>query len=346
MGAPKPQLLEMQRFSARIAEIAPEGWETVAADSVIVVPEHLEKVLPFTIQQYRDDIRDNLFQSYIAAREADLRIRMVREEDGIPGGASLYLLPSNKMMSAPGARRLSELAAAGATVYMSYFAGSTANQRGPWIAGLEELFGVRQSLRYGLVDPITDDVVTFEFLEDLGELSPGSRLSFKVAGTPSARCFLPVEPVDAKVLAVDGAGRPALLRHSVRNGSTVLCTYPIEHMAARLASANPEDTWRLYSALASAAGAKRPVRVADPRVLAGGIRTGDGEIAVYVNCSSDQVILEPILAGSLQSPGLGDGAVLAPFGVATAPFSQVQGDLSGNTSEPGMDTREEEEGGI
>ena len=34
---------------------------------------------------YRQDIRDNLLQSYIAAREADLPVQLVRERDGIPG---------------------------------------------------------------------------------------------------------------------------------------------------------------------------------------------------------------------------------------------------------------------
>ncbi len=173
-------------------------------------------------------------------------------------------MPSAKLITAPGAQRLLALAKGGATVYASYFAGSTNSRRGPWITPLEEIFGVRQQLRYGLIDPILEDVVTFELVEDLGELKPGETLSFKVGGSESARAFLPVEPTDAKVLAVDAAGRPALLRHSVGAGSTVLCTYPIEHMAAHRAFANPEDTWRLYSALASAAGVARPVRVPDP----------------------------------------------------------------------------------
>ena len=47
------------------------------------------------------------------------------------------------------------------TVYLSYFAGSTPNQRGPWLSWLDEIFGVRHLLRYGLVDPIVDDEVVF-----------------------------------------------------------------------------------------------------------------------------------------------------------------------------------------
>jgi hypothetical protein len=215
-------------------------------------------------------------------------------------------------------------------VYASYFAGSTNSRRGPWITPLEEIFGARQNLRYGLIDPIVEEVVTFEFLEDLGDLKPGDVLSFKVGGSQAARAYLPVEPVDAKVLAVDGAGRPALLRHAVGAGSTVLCTYPIEHMAAHRASANPEDTWRLYSALASLSGVARPVRVDDPRVLVGGIRTGTGEIAVFVNCSSDVVAVEPLLTGSLRPPSPEGWSTLEAFGVAAV---RCEGS-TGGVSEP------------
>ncbi|MGA2527925.1 MAG: cellulase family glycosylhydrolase [Acidimicrobiales bacterium] len=342
-GEPKPQLVELKSFAAKLAEIAPKGWERPAGDTAIVVPEHLERVLPFTLQEYRDDIRDDLMQCYVAAKEADLRVCMLRERDGLPAVARLYLVPSAKLITAPGAERLAVLADGGATVYASYFAGSTNRQRGPWMFGLEEMFGVRHLLRYGLIDPITEDVVTFEFLEDLGEIKPGTKLSFKVSGSPSARSYLPVEPVDAKVLAVDDSGRPALLRHSIGAGSTVLCTYPIEHMAAHQPSANPEGTWRLYSALASAAGVVRPVRVNDPRVIVGSLRSNSCEIVIFVNCSSDRITVEPIVTGPLQlSPG--GWSTLDPFGVAAV---RLEGSAAGfPRSESRKDTREEEEGGI
>ena len=327
-GRPKPQLIEVQRFAEKLAELAPDGWETTAGEAAIVVPEHFEHVLPFTIQQFREDMGDDLLQSYVAAKEADLPVSLVRERDGLPAGARLYLVPSAKLITAPGAHRLRQLAEGGATVYASYFAGSTDSRRGPWLTPLDEIFGVRHNLRYGLVDPIDEDVVTFEFLEDLGEIKPGDVLSFRAGGTPCARAYLPVEPTDAKVLAVDGAGRPALLRHSTGAGATVLCTYPIEHMAAHRAGANPEDTWRLYSALASAAGVSRPLRVHDPRVLTGRIRTGSGQIAVFVNCSSDVVGIEPLTTGSLRLPPPGDWARLEPFGVSAVLCEGFAGPLT------------------
>ena len=313
-GRPKPQLLELRRFAEQLRELVPDAWEAVAGEVAIVVPEHYERVLPFTIQQFRDDMRDDLLQCYVAAREADLPVSLLRERDGLPDGARLYLVPSAKLITAPGARRLLALAEGGATVYASYFAGSSNSRRGPWITPLEEIFGVRHNLRYGLIDPIVDEVVTFELVEDLGGLQPGDVLSFKVGGSDAGRAYLPVEPVDAKVLAVDGAGRPALLRHRVGTGSTVLCTYPIEYMAAHRSSSNPEDTWRLYSALASLSGVARPVHVEDPRVMVGCLRTGAGHIAVFVNCSSDVVAVEASVTGSLRLPAHGGWSTLEPFG--------------------------------
>jgi endo-1,4-beta-mannosidase len=314
-GRPKEQLRELSEFAGFVRELSETGWARVAGEAALVVPEHFERELPFTDVAFRRDIRDNLLQSYIAAREADLPVELVRERDGLPGAARLYLAPCAKLLTAPGLERLRELARAGSTVYLSYFAGSTANQRGPWLSWLDELFGVRHKLRYGLVDPIVDDEVTFEFIEDFGDLAGGARLSFRVAGEPSARSYLPVETAGAEIVAVDDQGRPALLRHALGAGSTVFCTYPIEHMAARTPAANPESTWELYSALAAAAGVSRPVRVDDARVLVGRLRAGGSETVLFVNCSNDPIVAEPSVGDGV-GLGMTGPLILKPFGVA------------------------------
>jgi endo-1,4-beta-mannosidase len=314
-GRPKPQLRVLREFAALVRELSANEWERVAGDAALVVPEHFERVLPFTEPAYRHDLRENLLQGYVAAREADLPVELMRERDGLPGGAQLYLVPCAKLLTAPGLDRMRELAEAGATVYASYFAGSMPIQRGPWLSSLDEIFGVRHRLRPGLVDPIVEDEVIFQFVDDLGDIAEGTRLTFRVAGEPSARAFLPVDPLGAEVVALDGHGRPALLRHRIGAGWAVLCTYPIEHMAARSPSVNPEDTYRVYSALAAAAGVARPVRVDDPRVLVGRVRSGDAETALFVNCSGDAIAAEPILSGVELDPATGTLA-LEPFGVA------------------------------
>ena len=316
-GRPKPQLHALAEFSSLVRELSGTGWERVAGDAAIVVPEHFERVLPFTHDAYRSDLGADLLQSYVAAREADLPIGVVRERDGLPDTARLYLVPSAKLLTGPGLQRLRALASSGATVYASYFAGSTPSQRGPWLTWLDEIFGIRHRLRYGLVDPIEDDEVVFELVEALGDLEAGTQLRFRVAGEPSARSYLPVDPVGAQVIAVDGHGRPALLRHALGAGSTVFCTYPVEHMAARTPRVNPEDTWRLYSALATLAGVARTVRVDDPRVLVGRLRGRQTETVLFVNSSSDTVQAEPVVADG-ESLAPAGALTIGPFGVAVA----------------------------
>ena len=293
-GRPKESLRVLRDFSALVRDLAEEGWAPEPASAAIVVPEHFERELPFTDAAYRRDIHDQLFQSYVAAREADIPVGLVRERDGLDTEARLLLAPCAKLLTGPGIERLRQLTSGGATLYLSYFAGSTTNQRGPWLSWLPELFGVEHRLRYGLVDPIEDSEVVLELVTDLGELTSGTRLTFAVSGEPSARSYLPVEPRDADVVAIDSYGRPALLRRRLGVGQAVLCTYPLEHMAARTPWANPENTWRIYSALARLAGVERRIHVDDPRVLAGVLRGGTRDTAVLVNCSSSAVSLRPI----------------------------------------------------
>jgi hypothetical protein len=176
-------------------------------------------------------------------------------------------------------------------------------------------------LRNGLVDQIEDAEVTFVFEAAFGTIPVGARLTFSVAGTEYGRAYLPVQPDGAEVIAVDGHGRPALLRRSVGTGAIVLCTYPIEHMAAMTARVNPEPTGTLYNALAVAAGLRRPVTVDDPRIAADLMVRADGVRFVWLVSQVDQpVTVKPQLAAGLQLACL-DGSVvdgmiaMAPFGV-------------------------------
>ena len=130
-----------------------------------------------------------------------------------------------------------------------------------------------------MVDPIEDDQVIFAFGRDFGTLSAGARLTFRVGGNEHSRAYLPVRPDGAEVLAVDGHGRPALLLRRVGAGSLVLCTYPLEHMAAATPRVNPEATSTMYDALAAHAGVRRLVTVDDPRVACDVLVHSDGPVS-------------------------------------------------------------------
>ena len=62
----------------------------------------------------------------------------------------------------------------------------------------------------------------------------------------------------------------------------------------------------------------RPVRVADPRVLVGLVRSGRGRTAVFVNCSPDTVAVEPLFADDLSLESYSPTLTLAPYAVVAA----------------------------
>ena len=320
-GTPKPQLAELARFAESLAAIDVAGCTRTDAGAALVLPEVFESPVPFTDPADRAHIYGALNQAYVSARGADLPCGITREIDGIDPGARLYLVPSAKQLTAPGWERLEQLAAGGAVVYVSYSAGSGSFQRGPWYSRLNEMFGVEHQLAYGLVDRIEDDVVELTFVADLGTLPAGSVLAFRAAGTGDSRAYLPVRPDGAEVVAVDSGGRPALLRRRHGSGLVMLCTYPLEHMAALTPRVNPCDIVPLYDALAVAAGVDRPVTVDDPAVSADVLAHADGRrFAVLVSQHGAETVVKPDLSPGYALAGLGGDRVDDPGEIILGPF--------------------------
>jgi hypothetical protein len=101
----------------------------------------------------------------------------------------------------------------------------------------------------------------------------------------------------------------------------VLCTYPIEHMAAQTMAVNPEPTWRLYSALADVAQVLPEARVNDPRVIVGEMVHEDGRRFVWlINASDTPLVCTPFIAtGTLRDlthQERQSSVELGPFGVS------------------------------
>jgi endo-1,4-beta-mannosidase len=313
-GEPKAALGELARFSRFVRDL-PDGARAACrrpAEARIVLAEHFERALPFASEADRSDIRDIVLQAYVTAREADLRVTAARERDGLPEQTKLFLAPCTRQLTAPGMRTLQERVSAGAVLYLSYFAGSTDTQRGPWLYGLQEIFGVRHLLRYGLTDPIEGRELPVTFRERFGAIAAGERLCFAVGGNVHGDSFLPVEPAGAEVVAVDDQDRPVLLVGRCGRGTTVLCTLPLEYMAARTPRVNPEPTWRIYDALSDLAGVPRPLRCADPRVSCITLEGVEGPgLASVTNLSP-----EPLEA-TLIERGTERALQLAPYDVHT-----------------------------
>jgi endo-1,4-beta-mannosidase len=336
-GKPKATLIEMRSFAATLAAIGAGRCGRTDTDVVLIVPAHLDTAFPFTAPGDRICAVKSLAQAYVSARLADLPPALIRESDGIAaardGGrnmpvpdrgpaARLYLTPSVKQLLAPTASVLEELAAAGACVYLSYFAGENDWHRGPSYGRLNELFGVIHQLDAGLGDPIEDDVAEFTFTRDFGGLPAGQTLRFKVAGNDHSRAFLPVVPAagGAEVVATDAHGRPALTVRRTGAGSLVLCTYPVEYMAAHIPAVNPDATVTLYGALAAHAGVRQPVTVDDPRVACDTLVRDDGvRFAVLVSHCGEPLTVKPQLAGgerltALTGEDVNGTATMDPYG--------------------------------
>ena len=329
-GTPKAPLLELQDFGRVLEAIDLTGCERLPAQTALVVSSYLETGYPLADEQDRTLVFGALEQAHIAAREADLALGFVRETDGIVDGYKLYIVPSTKQLTGPSWLRLGELAEAGATVYVSYCAGESDFQRGPWWTATEELFGVRHQLVYGLVDPIVDDVVQLRFEVDFGSIKAGEMLSFRVGGGPNARAFLPVEVTDGQVVARDGHGRPAIVLRPRGAGAMVLSTYPLEHLAASCGRVNPEQTWRLYAALADRAGVVSAVTVDSPEVLVDGLVNEDGRRFVWLVSEHDgPLVVHPrVTAGARLIPLEGGGPVeeveLAAYGVTVLQLTTTE----------------------
>lgn len=320
-GRPKPTLGELAAFGSVLDRVEVDRCRRAETQTALLVTDYLGRDEPFTEPTDRPVIRDVLHQTYVAARAADLAPAVVRERDGVPA-ARLLLLPCGRQLAAPSWEALEVQAAAGTTVYLSYFAGASGFQRGPWHHFFGAFCGVEPRLRYGLVDPVTASEARWRLVEDLGDLEAGTELTFRVAGNEHGRARLPLRPTEAAVLAVDAQGEPALLRRRVGAGAVVLSAYPVEYFAACTARANPEDTWRLYRALAVETGTLGPVTVARPDVWVDGLVRDDGARFVwFVSASPEPLTVTPALPAGARLVDLDVGApaevvALEPYGVA------------------------------
>ncbi|MFI5664891.1 cellulase family glycosylhydrolase [Streptomyces sp. NPDC051684] len=313
-GRPKEPLHELAAFAEVLKTVDFPRCRRTDAGAALVVPAFLEKGYPYSRPADRPLIFTSLHQSYVAARGADLPVGFVREVDGLPqdGDVQLYLLPSTRQLTTRTRRGLEERARAGATVYLSFCSGEHSGTRGPWFHDLDGLFGVEMQLSYGVAEPIEDDELAMTFTEDFGGVRAGETLRFPVAGNEDSRAWLPVVPDGARVVATDAHGRPALLVHEIGAGRAVLATYPLEHMTARTAHVNPEQTHRLYAALAEVAGAARPVTVDTPLVSADTLVHEDGRRFLWlVSQADEELTVRP--ADRLGKPL--DEVTLAPYGV-------------------------------
>ncbi|MER7446442.1 cellulase family glycosylhydrolase [Microbacterium sp. NPDC097977] len=280
-GTPKPALRELGAFARAVRDRGLAHATRASTRTGLVVSSYFDGGFPFWGPEESPALRDALLEGYIAARLADLAPAIVRDDADVPA-LPLLVVPSAKAITTPGARALADAARAGSTVWVSFSCGETLNQRGWWWPGVDQTFGVRHAARYGLAEPVTGDTVVLHFEEAFGDLAAGEQLVLPVGGPDIARAVLPVEATEARVVARDAEGRPALLVHETGAGRLVLCTYPVELFAARTGFVDRSSIVRLYRALAEIADAAGPVQVSAPDVYGDLVHGPDGEPSIVL----------------------------------------------------------------
>ena len=291
------------------------------SDAALVVPSYLDTVYPFTVEQDRTYLADMLRQAYVSARLADLPLALTRESDGIGHDARLYLVPSAKQLLSPTWHELEALAAGGATVYVSYSAGTDSVHAGPWYARLNEMFGVEHQLGYGAPARVEDEKVTLSSPRISGRSPAARSLPSVPPGTERAAAYLPVRPDGAEVVAVDGHDRPALPAAPHRRGLDDPVHLSDRAHGGRNSGGQPRGDQHALRRAGDPRGRGRPVTVDDPRVAADVLVHSDGsQFAWLVSHAAEPVTVKPQLASGAQLCTL-DGTpasatlALAPFGV-------------------------------
>jgi hypothetical protein len=215
--------------------------------------------------------------AFILCREAGIHAGFPREYDDwsevpllltpVPAGDSW-----GYHLYTPFWQRVRPYVEAGATLYASLSAASALS-----IPDVVELFGVNLADR-----AFWRPEVKLTFDEDFFGIRAGEVFEFSAQpGLQSTGVMLNVH--DARVLARDHEGNPALLVHEVGQGHAVLCAYPIELMLGRTPNAleGRSNYWRLYRALKRLAGIQSLFSVDQPEVEVGCL-TGKGRAYVII----------------------------------------------------------------
>jgi hypothetical protein len=341
-----PHGQEMRRMSQVLRQLDLKGIEPAPIEAGIVVPhewavgpdynqygfppDKLYQYAPENILNYRTDARGNrvLIQSWLSTfvlcREAGIHVGFPREADDW-SQVQLLLAPM-PATSTWGYHLYSSFwgqvrphVAAGATLYASLSAASAIP-----LPDSSELFGANLADR-----ALWRPQVQLTFVEDFFGIMAGEVFEFQASpGLLGTGVMLNVH--DARILARDQDGNPALLVRELGNGHTVLCAYPIETMLGTTPNAFEGESfyWRLYRAVKQLAGIQSPFSANRPEVEVGCLTGKERDYVILVNHTSAAVSGEVVA-----SRGNGEVMHILPEGIE--PVVQTGGtwhfELSGFT---------------
>ncbi len=245
-GSRKPQADEVARFAAFLARHDSDEWQRETPALAIGRTSYYLQEFPFDWGWSKPELRDLYLQTFTSSLAAGLDAGFADLSYPVAPSVKLLVVPCLQQVTTQDARHLENFVRDGGMLYMSY--GGE-----PWFPDLGGFIGARPRIHYGLVES-TLDSLRLTVARDFGDLARGSELRFTVRGEQRRRAPLVCEPREAKVLATDQSGRPALLERQLGAGRVIFSTYPLEYYALHGLHANTTDETRVvYQALARAA---------------------------------------------------------------------------------------------
>ena len=155
------------------------------------------------------------------------------------------------------------------------------------IPDMAPLFGAR------LVDTATVSEITLKVVTPFGNLKPGDTFHYSLPGSGPKYWGSILEVHGGKVIAVDQAGRPALVANTLGSGKTLLSAYPLEAYLAGTPSVfeGTENTHRIYQAFREWTGVKPLFRTDQPSVEVSALKGDSRGYAIVVNHSAQSYSL-------------------------------------------------------
>jgi endo-1,4-beta-mannosidase len=305
----RPAGQELRTFSRLLAQLDLNDVEPASGEVALIVPHEWSKphgdfsrfglegaeAIPYVSVQDRGGMPEppgtsherseanswligSLLSAYILARRAGLKVDLCREYTDWQDHP-LLLLPSPLTSTEKNLvhvhtgfwERVRKYVEEGGTVYASVCADAA-------IPEMADVFGATLS------DHTPVEQLTIKIVAPFGDLDPGEVFAFRPSAD-RAQHWPAILETAGEVLAVDQAGRPALVAHNYGSGRSLLSAYPIEsYLAVRPAAfEDEENTHRLYRALWSWAGL-RPLFTSDhPSVEVAGLVGKKRGYAVLAN---------------------------------------------------------------
>jgi len=240
-GSRKPQAEEFARFAAFVRQHDPAVWLPEVPRAAIARTSFYLESFPFDWGWTKPELRNLYLQAYANCVRAGFEARFADLDRNVE--SDVLIVPCLQQLTTRDADQLEAFARAGGTVYVSY--GGE-----PWHPDLESLIGARPLIEYGVVELARASTLELTMKVALGDVPAGRSLRVAVRGDARRGARLPVLPTQAAVVAIDGAGRPAILERKCGSGNVIFCAYPLEYYALHGRDSAVAGTWRLYRAIA------------------------------------------------------------------------------------------------